>query len=110
MKTITLFVLTAFFEIAGCYAFWMWLRMSRSAWWTVLGTISLIVFATLLTRAESDFAGRAYAAYGGIYVVSSLIWLWSVEAKQPDRWDLVGAIICVAGAALILFGPRSPIP
>ncbi|MFI4852606.1 YnfA family protein [Gimesia sp.] len=106
MKTIILFLVTAFFEIAGCFAFWAWLRMSRSVLWTVLGTISLIVFALLLSRAESDFAGRSYAAYGGVYVASSLIWLWVIESQTPDRWDVIGAIICLGGASLILFGPR----
>ena len=80
--------------------------MSRSVLWTVLGTISLIVFALLLSRAESDFAGRSYAAYGGVYVASSLIWLWVIESQTPDRWDVIGAIICLGGASLILFGPR----
>jgi small multidrug resistance family-3 protein len=60
----------------------------------------------LLTFAETDAAGRAYAAYGGIYIVASLGWLWFAEGMRPDRWDVVGAIICLSGAAVILFGPR----
>jgi small multidrug resistance family-3 protein len=93
-------------EIAGCFAFWAWLRLGRSAWWAAPGLASLAVFALLLTRVESDLAGRAYAAYGGVYIAASLVWLWAVERQAPDRWDLVGAAICVIGAGLILYGPR----
>jgi small multidrug resistance family-3 protein len=61
----------------------------------------------MLTLAPADAAGRAYAAYGGIYIAASLLWLWIAEGARPDRWDIAGAGICLAGAALILFGPRS---
>jgi small multidrug resistance family-3 protein len=94
-------------EIAGCFAFWAWLRLGRSAWWLVPGLASLALFAVLLTRAESTAAGRAYAAYGGVYVAASLLWLWGIEGVRPDRWDLIGAAVVLAGAAVILFGPRA---
>jgi small multidrug resistance family-3 protein len=100
------FVLAALFEIAGCFAFWAWLRMGRSAWLAAAGIASLILFALVLTRVDTAFAGRAYAAYGGIYIAASLAWLWAVEGSRPDRWDAIGAAVCVAGAALILLGPR----
>lgn len=93
-------------EIAGCFAFWAWLRLGKSPLWTLPGIASLIVFAWLLTLVETGHAGRAYAAYGGVYVVASLIWLWAVEGARPDRWDLAGGAIVLAGAAVILFGPR----
>lgn len=93
-------------EIAGCYAVWAWLRLDRSAWWLVPGILSLGIFAALLTRIDSDFAGRAYAAYGGVYIASALAWMWLIESQRPDRWDLLGATIILAGAAVILFGPR----
>lgn len=67
---------------------------------------SLALFAWLLTLADAEHAGRAYAAYGGIYITASILWLWLIEGAKPDRWDLMGASICLAGAALILFGPR----
>lgn len=67
----------------------------------------LIAFAWLLTKIETDFAGRAYAAYGGIYIISSVLWMWIIEGNRPDRWDLIGGIICVVGALIILYGPRS---
>ncbi|ANY85942.1 hypothetical protein [Pseudomonas putida] len=76
------FFIAALFEIIGCYAFYLWLRV------------------------ESAYAGRAYAAYGGIYIVSSLLWLALVERARPMASDWLGALLCVMGATLIVFGPR----
>jgi small multidrug resistance family-3 protein len=98
--------LAAFAEIGGCFSFWAWLRLGKTALWLAPGMASLALFAWALTRVDADLAGRAYAAYGGIYIVSSLIWMWSVEGARPDRWDALGAAICVLGAMVILFGPR----
>jgi small multidrug resistance family-3 protein len=106
MSNLLWFVLAAVCEIAGCYAVWMWLRMERSAWWLVPGGISLLVFAFVLTRVDAAFAGRAYAAYGGVYIVSSLVWLALVERSLPRMTDVVGSVLCLAGAAILLFGPR----
>lgn len=71
------------------------------------GALSLLLFAYLLTRVDIGYAGRTYAAYGGIYIAAALVWLWLVEVAKPDRWDLMGAAICLTGAAVIVFGPRS---
>ena len=106
MATFGITVLAALAEIAGCFAFWAWLRLGQSPLLLIPGLLSLAGFAFLLTRIDSDFAGRAYAGYGGIYIVASLIWLWGMEGQNPDRWDLIGAGLCVAGALVILFGPR----
>ena len=108
MASLATYLVAASAEIGGCFAFWAWLRLGRSAWWLVPGMACLALFAWMLTRIEADFAGRAYAAYGGIYILASLIWMWVVEGSRPDRWDAVGAAICVTGAAIILFGPRGP--
>lgn len=101
------YALAALAEIAGCFSFWAWLRLDRSALWSIPGVAALVLFATLLTRIDSDFAGRAYAAYGGVYIAASILWLWVVEQRTPDRWDVAGAAICLGGAALILLGPRT---
>ena len=93
-------------EIAGCFAFWAWLRLDRSPWWLVPGVVSLAAFAYLLTLVDVSAAGRAYAAYGGIYIAASLVWLWAIENVRPDRWDVIGATVCLVGAGIILFGPR----
>lgn len=106
VATYGLYFAAALAEIAGCFAFWAWLKLDKSAWWSVPGVASLIVFAWLLTRIDSDFAGRTYAAYGGIYIASSLLWLWAAEGQRPDRWDSIGALVCIVGVGLIIFGPR----
>lgn len=93
-------------EIAGCFAFWAWLRMDRSPWWLLPGMAALALFAYLLTLVEVEHAGRAYAAYGGVYIVASITWLWLIERQAPDRWDMIGAALCLSGAAVILLGPR----
>lgn len=107
MTTVLWYLLAAGAEIAGCFAFWAWLRLDRSPLWLIPGVAALAVFAWVLTRVEADAAGRAYAAYGGVYIACSLLWLWLVEHRAPDRWDLIGAFVCLTGAAIILFGPRS---
>lgn len=109
MKTAFVYIGAAIAEIAGCFAFWAWLRLHQPVWWLVPGIASLVVFAWLLTLVDVSHAGRAYAAYGGIYIAASLLWLWTMEGARPDRWDVIGAAVCVAGAAIILYGPR-PLP
>ena len=100
------YIAAAIAEIAGCFAFWAWLRMGRSILWLAPGMASLALFAWLLTLVDAEHAGRAYAAYGGVYIAASLLWLWIIEGAKPDRWDLIGVAFCLGGAAIILFGPR----
>ena len=107
MLTYPAFAAAALAEIAGCFAFWAWLRLDRSPLWLVPGMASLALFAYLLTLVESEAAGRAYAAYGGVYILCSLLWMWAVERSTPDRWDLIGAAVCLLGAGLILLAPRT---
>lgn len=106
-KTTLIYVLAALAEIGGCFSFWLWLREGKSGWWAAPGLISLALFAWLLPKVDSAAAGRAYATYGGVYICASLAWLWAVEGVRPDRWDVIGATICIAGAAIILLGPRT---
>jgi small multidrug resistance family-3 protein len=100
------FAAAAVAEIAGCFAFWAWLRLDKSPLWLVPGLVSLVAFAWLLTLVDIPAAGRAYAAYGGIYICASLAWLWLTEGIRPDRWDVTGATICLIGASVILLAPR----
>jgi len=107
MTSVFWYVLAAAGEIAGCFTFWAWLRLNKSPLWLLPGFAALTIFAAALTRIDTPNAGRAYAAYGGVYILSSLLWLWAVESVRPDRWDLLGASICLLGAGVILFGPRA---
>jgi small multidrug resistance family-3 protein len=108
ISNLAAFVVAAFLEIAGCFAFWLWLRNGKSPLIAALGVLSLIGFALMLTRVDSAFAGRAYAAYAGIYLAASLVWLWLVEGQRPNSTDLIGATMVVSGAIVILlFAPRS---
>jgi len=106
-KTALIYVAAALAEIAGCFSFWMWLREGKPVWWIAPGVASLVLFATLLTQVDASAAGRAYAAYGGIYICASLFWLWAVEGVRPDRWDVIGALACLVGCAVIILGPRT---
>lgn len=96
-------VAAAFCELGGCFAVWAWLRLHKSPFWLLPGALCLATFAWLLTRIETPFAGRAYAAYGGIYIAASLLWLLLIERETPSRWDLVGSALSVLGALLILW-------
>ncbi|GAB4289635.1 MAG: YnfA family protein [Roseovarius sp.] len=107
MRHLAIFAIAALAEIAGCFAFWAWWRLGQSPLWLIAGILSLIAFAWFLALSPADFAGRTYAAYGGIYIAAALAWLWLAEGFRPDRWDLIGAAICLLGAALILWAPRA---
>jgi small multidrug resistance family-3 protein len=111
IANILVFAVAAFFEIAGCFAFWWWLRRGAPAYIPVLGVASLVAFAVTLTRIDSGFAGRAYAAYGGIYIAASLVWLWLAEGQRPRPTDLIGAGIAIVGALVIIsFAARNQGP
>lgn len=106
LKPFLIYLAAGFAEIAGCFAIWLWLKEGRSGWLILPGLVSLSAFALLLTRIESDTAGRAYAAYGGVYITASLVWMRVVEGRTPDKWEMIGAAVCLAGATLILLAPR----
>jgi small multidrug resistance family-3 protein len=106
MANVGIMVLAAIAEIAGCFSFWAWLRLGQNGLVLIPGLASLAGFAFLLTLIDSDVAGRAYASYGGIYILASLVWFWQIEGQIPDRWDLAGAGLCLLGALVILLGPR----
>jgi len=106
IRTTGLFAVTAVAEIVGCYLPYLWLRQGRSPWLLVPGAMSLALFAWLLSLHPNP-AGRTYAAYGGVYVSVALVWLWRVDRVTPDRWDLLGAAITLAGMGIIAFGPHA---
>lgn len=107
MRTLAVYAVAALAEIAGCFSVWAVLRLSAPGWWLLPGFACLAAFAYLLTLADIAFAGRTFAAYGGIYIAAALIWLRIVEDFAPDRWDIIGALLSIAGATVIIFGPRA---
>ena len=106
IPTAALFAVTALAEIVGCYLPYLWLREGKSRWLLVPATISLALFSWLLTLHPAA-AGRVYAAYGGVYVTIAIIWLWLVDGIRPDRWDILGVALCLAGMAVIMLAPRT---
>ena len=105
LKTIGLFVLTALAEIIGCYLPYLWLKQGKSIWLLLPALLSLSLFAGLLTL-HPTAAGRVYAAYGGVYIATALIWLWLVDGIKPSHWDLIGGGVALLGMAIIMFAPR----
>ena len=106
MRDIVLFISAAFFEIFGCFTFLAYIRLNKSVYWLIPGIAALLIFAILLSKDQTEFAGRAYAIYGGIYIAASLLWVYVVENHTPDKWDIIGASVCILGALIILFMPR----
>ena len=106
LRTFALFVVTALAEIVGCYLPYLWLKRDGSAWLLAPAAISLALFAWLLTL-HPTAAGRVYAAYGGVYVGTAILWLWVVNGQRPSATDLAGAAIAVLGMAVIMLGSRS---
>lgn len=104
--TAVIYLLAALGEIGGCFAFWQVMRAGASPLWLLLGLGSLAGFAWMLTRVDANQAGRAFAAYGGVYIASSLAWLWAVEGSMPTRWDVAGGAVSLLGAGIILAGAR----
>jgi len=107
MKIFLTFLGAAITEIAGCFSFWAWVKLGKSYLWLIPGSLSLWSFAYLLTYVEAEYAGRAFAAYGAVYILSSILWMWGVEGNVPDRFDMLGVSICLVGASIILFASRT---
>jgi small multidrug resistance family-3 protein len=105
LKTAGLFFLTAVAEIVGCYLPYLWLKEGKSIWLLVPAAFSLALFAWLLSL-HPTAAGRVYAAYGGVYVMVAIFWLWGVDGVRPTTWDIVGSLVSVTGMAIIMVGAR----
>ena len=106
VMSLALFVLAGLCEIGGGYLVWLWLREGRSALLGVLGAVVLFVYGVVPTLQPAPF-GRVYAAYGGVFVVLSLLWGGVVARELPDRFDVFGALLCLVGVALLMYAPRS---
>jgi small multidrug resistance family-3 protein len=106
-RSILLFLLAGLCEIGGGYLVWLWLREGRSAWLGLIGGIVLVLYGIIPTLQPAAFNfGRVYAAYGGAFIVLSLLWGWQIDRKAPDRFDLIGAMICLVGVTIIMYWPR----
>ena len=105
-KTIALFGITAIAEIVGCYLPYLWLKQDKSILLLIPAALSLALFAWLLTLHPTS-TGRVYAAYGGVYIVVALLWLWVVDGVKPTMWDLVGGLVALVGMVIIMFAPKN---
>jgi len=105
LKTLGLFIATAIAEIVGCYLPYLWLTKGALIWVLVPAAGSLALFVWLLTLHPAA-AGRVYAAYGGVYVATAIVWLWVIDGLRPTAWDLVGAAVAILGMCIIMFAPR----
>lgn len=106
LKIIGLFFLTALAEIIGCYLPYLWLREDKTIWLLIPASMSLALFAWLLSLHPTD-AGRVYAAYGGVYIFMAILWLWLIEGVRPTTWDILGSGVTLLGMSIIIFAPRS---
>lgn len=105
-RSVFFFVLAALFEIGGGYLIWLWLRENKSAWLALVGAVVLVLYGVIPTFQPAHF-GRVYAAYGGIFIVIAMIWGWQVDKVAPDRADVIGALIALAGVSMIMYWPRA---
>ena len=105
-KSIALFILAGLCEIGGGYLIWIWLRENKSPWLAAFGAVVLIMYGIIPTFQPAHF-GRVYAAYGGVFVVLSIFWGWKIDKIIPDRFDIIGGMICLLGVAVIMYWPRS---
>jgi small multidrug resistance family-3 protein len=105
VKSVLLFILAGLFEIAGGYLVWQWWRNSAHVVLGLVGGVVLFFYGIVPTYQTAHF-GRVYAAYGGWFVVLSILWGWGIDRIAPDRYDLLGAVVCLAGVAIIMYAPR----
>ena len=105
MRSIALFALAGLMEIGGGYLVWLWLREGRAIVLGVLGGLLLFLYGVVPTMQPAHF-GRVYAAYGGVFVVLSLLWGWWIDGHRPDVPEIVGSALCIVGVAIIIYWPR----
>jgi small multidrug resistance family-3 protein len=105
-RSIALFATSALAEIAGAYLIWVGLREGNKPLAVIAGALALALYGVLAAQQPSNEFGRVLAAYGGVFIVGSLLWGFAFDGFQPDRYDLTGAIICLAGVGVIMYGPH----
>ena len=105
LKSIAYFVLAGLFEIGGGYLVWLWLREGKSIWYAVTGGIILFLYGVIPTLQPANF-GRVYAAYGGVFIVLSIMWGWKIDRVVPDRFDIIGGLLALVGVSIIMYWPR----
>jgi small multidrug resistance family-3 protein len=106
-RSLLLFVLAALAEIGGAWLIWQGWRENRGLWWIAAGVVALGAYGFVATLQPDANFGRILAAYGGVFVAGSLAWGMVVDRFRPDRWDLIGAAICLLGVAVIMYAPRA---
>ncbi|WP_030172406.1 YnfA family protein [Spirillospora albida] len=106
-RSLLLFALAAVAEIGGAWLVWQGVREHRGAWWVGAGVIALGLYGFVATMQPNAHFGRILAAYGGVFVAGSLAWGMALDGFKPDRWDVTGALICLAGVLVIMYAPRS---
>ena len=104
--TIILFILAGVAEIGGGYLVWLWLREGKPYWYGIFGGLILALYGIIPTLQKLPAFGRVYAAYGGVFIILSILWGWGVDKKTPDTYDWIGAVICLVGVSIIFWGPR----
>jgi small multidrug resistance family-3 protein len=105
-KSILYFILAGLCEIGGGYLIWLWLREGKGIELGLIGGIILILYGIVATFQPANF-GRVYAAYGGVFIAMAIIWGWQVDKVVPDRFDIIGGIIAIAGMIVIMYWPRN---
>ena len=105
LLSIGLFVLAGLCEIGGGYLVWLWFREGKPLGYAIAGAVILILYGIIPTFQNAEF-GRVYAAYGGMFIVLSLLWGWAMDGMRPDRFDAIGAVVCLVGMAVIMYAPR----
>ena len=105
IKSICYFVLAGLFEIGGGYLVWLWLREGKPSWYAVIGGLVLFLYGVIPTLQPAPF-GRVYAAYGGVFIVLSILWGWNIDKIAPDRFDIIGGLVALVGVSIIMYWPR----
>ncbi|BCW38417.1 UPF0060 membrane protein [Arthrobacter sp. StoSoilA2] len=106
LKSTILFILAAVAEIGGAWLIWQSVREGKAWWWAGLGVVVLGIYGFVAAFQPDAHFGRVLAAYGGVFIVGSLAWGMLVDGFRPDRWDVVGAVLCIVGVGIIMFAPR----